>query len=253
MAIAPAMEHGGIELGEMITYQLGWAGKDAGPEAEGKQIRPLLVLLAADAAGGNWQAALPAAAAVELIHNFSLIHDDIEDNSPLRRGRPTIWKLWGEAQAINTGDAMFALANLSLAKLEKTKIAQDKKLAKKILDKVQELENEGYQFEAADASFDLLVKKVMRTYKPAFKLENAQPHWPDPIAPSRFGPNLRAGADPTIRQALCAESLGPSPPRAARRKTRSRPAKFGPWMSNPSKWNGIDTAAEGPLKGRMPR
>ncbi len=58
-----------------------------------------------------------------------------------------------------------------MAKLEKAKIAQDKKLARKILQKVQDLENEGYQFEAADASFDLLVKKIMGTYKPAFELE----------------------------------------------------------------------------------
>jgi 2-isopropylmalate synthase len=58
-----------------------------------------------------------------------------------------------------------------LAQLEKTKIAEDKRLARRILEKVQELENEGYQFEAADASFDLLVKKVMGTYKPAFELE----------------------------------------------------------------------------------
>ena len=57
-----------------------------------------------------------------------------------------------------------------LAKLEKAQIAQDKELAKKILDRVQELESEGYQFEAANASFDLLVKKVMGTYKPAFEL-----------------------------------------------------------------------------------
>jgi 2-isopropylmalate synthase len=58
-----------------------------------------------------------------------------------------------------------------LAKLEETRIAQDKKLARKILERVQHLENEGYQFEAADASFDLLVKKIMGTYKPAFELE----------------------------------------------------------------------------------
>jgi 2-isopropylmalate synthase len=58
-----------------------------------------------------------------------------------------------------------------LAKLDKTKIAEDKKLARRILDRVQDLENKGYQFEAADASFDLLVKKVMGTYKPAFELE----------------------------------------------------------------------------------
>jgi geranylgeranyl diphosphate synthase type I len=55
-----------------------------------------------------------------LIHNFSLIHDDIEDNSPLRRGRPTVWKLWGIPQAINTGDAMFTLAHLALLRLEET-------------------------------------------------------------------------------------------------------------------------------------
>jgi geranylgeranyl diphosphate synthase type I len=107
-------------LQEMITYQLGWTGEGAGPKAEGKQIRPLLVLLAAEAAGADWNIALPAAGAVELIHNFSLIHDDLEDNSDLRRGRPTVWKIWGPAQAINTGDAMFALANLCLMNLENT-------------------------------------------------------------------------------------------------------------------------------------
>jgi geranylgeranyl diphosphate synthase type I len=120
VAIASSANHGTPELQSMIAYQLGWTGENAGPKAEGKQIRPLLVLLATEAAGGDWQAALPAAAAVELIHNFSLIHDDIEDNSSLRRGRPTVWKNWGEAQAINTGDALFALANLSLMKLDKT-------------------------------------------------------------------------------------------------------------------------------------
>ncbi len=119
-AISSSADHGTPELHKMITYQLGWTGENAGPKAEGKQIRPLLVLLGTEAAGGDWQAALPAAAAVELIHNFSLIHDDIEDNSSLRRGRPTVWKNWGEAQAINTGDSVFALANMSLMNLEKT-------------------------------------------------------------------------------------------------------------------------------------
>ena len=110
--------HGCVGLKEMITFQLGWTGENAGSKAEGKQIRPLLVLLAAEAAGGEWRSVLPAAAAVELIHNFSLIHDDIEDRGDTRRGRPSLWKLWGEAQAINTGDAMFALANLSILNLE---------------------------------------------------------------------------------------------------------------------------------------
>jgi geranylgeranyl diphosphate synthase type I len=114
---------GGIGLEEfqsMMTYHMGWEGERAGPEATGKRIRPLLVLLCCASAGGDWRAALPAAAAVELIHNFSLIHDDIEDNSPLRRGRPTVWKKWGVPQAINAGDAMFTLAHLELLRLEET-------------------------------------------------------------------------------------------------------------------------------------
>ena len=119
-AIAPSADHGTPELQVIITYQLGWTGENAGPKAEGKQIRPLLALLACEAAGGDWKNALPAAAAVELIHNFSLIHDDIEDNGEMRRGRPAVWKIWGEAQAINTGDAMIALANSSLLNIENT-------------------------------------------------------------------------------------------------------------------------------------
>src|SRR5215216_4146785 len=74
---------------EMLTYHMCWTGEGAGPEATGKRIRPLMVLLCAAASGTNWQSALPAAAAVELVHNFSLVHDDIQDNSDKRRRRPT--------------------------------------------------------------------------------------------------------------------------------------------------------------------
>ena len=104
----------------MLAYHLGWEGEGAGVEARGKRIRPLLVLLTTAAAGGEWSRALPAAAAVELVHNFSLIHDDIEDNSPTRRGRPTVWQKWGVAQAINAGDAMFTLAHLATLRLQDT-------------------------------------------------------------------------------------------------------------------------------------
>lgn len=102
----------------MLNYHLGFAQADGTrarlSAASGKRIRPMLVLLAAEAACGDPEQALPVAAAVELLHNFSLIHDDIEDRDELRRGRPTLWKLWGQAQAINTGDAMFAMAHLAL-------------------------------------------------------------------------------------------------------------------------------------------
>jgi geranylgeranyl diphosphate synthase type I len=108
----------------MLAYHLGWEGEGAGPEARGKRIRPLLVLLTCSAAGGKWPNALPAAAAVELVHNFSLIHDDIQDNSPLRRGRETVWKRWGIAQAINAGDAMLTTAHLTLLRMENTSSPQ---------------------------------------------------------------------------------------------------------------------------------
>jgi geranylgeranyl diphosphate synthase type I len=111
-------------LYHMLAYHLGWEGEGAGEEARGKRIRPLLLLLTCSAAGGQWGRALPAAAGVELLHNFSLIHDDIEDNSPLRRGRPTVWNIWGISQAINAGDAMFTLAHLVMLRLEETASTQ---------------------------------------------------------------------------------------------------------------------------------
>lgn len=102
---------------EMLTYHLGWSGDGAGPQAQGKRLRPLLLLLTVSACGGDWHQALPLAAAVELLHNFSLVHDDIQDRSPLRRGRATLWAKWGIAQAINAGDALFILAQRALLDL----------------------------------------------------------------------------------------------------------------------------------------
>jgi geranylgeranyl diphosphate synthase, type I len=100
----------------MLRYHMGWEGAGAGKKAQGKRIRPLLVLLSAIATGSNWNDFLPVAASVELIHNFSLIHDDIEDSSELRRGRETAWKKWGIPQAINAGDLLFTIAHTSLIK-----------------------------------------------------------------------------------------------------------------------------------------
>ena len=105
---------------EMMRYHMGWEGEGAGLKAQGKRIRPLLVMLsfgAGHSQAPDWEQVIPAAAAVELVHNFSLIHDDIQDNSPLRRGRATVWKKWGIAQAINAGDAMYTLAYQALMDL----------------------------------------------------------------------------------------------------------------------------------------
>src|SRR5215207_8666996 len=103
---------------EMLTYHMGWTGEGAGPEATGKRIRPLLVLLSSAACGADWQSALPASAAVELVHNFSLVHDDIQDDSAKRRGRTTTWVKWGVPMAINVGDALFVLSNQAIMDLK---------------------------------------------------------------------------------------------------------------------------------------
>jgi geranylgeranyl diphosphate synthase type I len=98
---------------------MGWADAAFNPcQAQtGKRMRPMLCLLVCEACGGDWKQALPAGAAIELMHNFSLIHDDIEDQDETRRGRPTVWALWGKAQGINAGDTLFALAQLAMARL----------------------------------------------------------------------------------------------------------------------------------------
>ncbi|MFZ5820400.1 MAG: polyprenyl synthetase family protein [Chloroflexota bacterium] len=102
---------------QMLTYHMGWSGEGAGPEAAGKRIRPLMTLLVTASCNADWQPALPAAAAVELVHNFSLVHDDIQDHSEKRRGRPTVWAKWGAPMAINAGDALFVLSNQAIVDL----------------------------------------------------------------------------------------------------------------------------------------
>lgn len=105
------------QLYEMLTYHLGWSGENADPKTRGKRIRPLFLLLTCSACDGDWRTALPASAAVELVHNFSLIHDDIQDNSDKRRGRDTVWAKWGIPQAINAGDALFILSSQAILDL----------------------------------------------------------------------------------------------------------------------------------------
>jgi geranylgeranyl diphosphate synthase type I len=99
---------------EMIRYHLGLDGAD-GPR--GKRMRPLLGLLAYASIAGEHTRALPGAAAVELGHNFSLVHDDIEDGDVERRHRATLWALHGVPQAINTGDLVFSLSRMALHRL----------------------------------------------------------------------------------------------------------------------------------------
>jgi geranylgeranyl diphosphate synthase, type I len=116
-------------LAGMLEYHLGWRGPDLAPLERpvpaGKKLRPALVLLVSQAVSGEIsRAARGSAVAVELVHNFSLVHDDIQDHSELRRHRPTVWSLWGMPQGINAGDALFALAQAVVVQDETPLAAQ---------------------------------------------------------------------------------------------------------------------------------
>ncbi len=108
------------DVKRMMKYHFGWESPTRNDKTQGKRIRPLLLLLSCAVCGRDWRDALPGACAVEFIHNFSLIHDDIEDQSKMRRGRKTLWQVVGMPQALNTGDAMFALSQINMLKLGKS-------------------------------------------------------------------------------------------------------------------------------------
>jgi len=96
-------------LYDPITYTL---------EGRGKKLRPILLLLTAESLGGSITSALPAATALEIVHNFTLVHDDIMDNDATRRGRPTVHSRWDNNVALLAGDGLVALAYRTLLKLD---------------------------------------------------------------------------------------------------------------------------------------
>ena len=113
-AVPPLWLH---PVNPVLHYHLGWADRDGAPTplpgAQGKALRPTLCMFACDALGGEPRHAAPAAAALELIHNFSLLHDDIQDEGLERRHQPTVWALWGTPRALVAGNAMQSLGDLA--------------------------------------------------------------------------------------------------------------------------------------------
>ncbi len=107
-------------IDHLLRYHMGWEDAEGVPTPSdgGKALRPVLCLTACELAGGDWHRALPAAAALELVHSFSLVHDDIQDGDVLRRGRETLWSVWGVPAALSGGNAMRVIADRTLAKLE---------------------------------------------------------------------------------------------------------------------------------------
>jgi geranylgeranyl diphosphate synthase, type I len=110
-------------LYEMVRYHLALDGNGGNG---GKRVRPLLGLLAYASIAGDHREALPGAAAVELGHNFSLVHDDIEDGDRERRHRPTLWTVYGVPQAINAGDTLFSLSRIALHRLSELGFSDSK-------------------------------------------------------------------------------------------------------------------------------
>ena len=119
-AIAPALRAAIDRLDAtsraQASYHLGWTDAHGRPSgaAGGKAVRPALALLSAEAAGAPAEVGMPGAVAVELVHNFSLLHDDLMDGDVERRHRRTVWALWGASSAILTGDALLAVAQEAL-------------------------------------------------------------------------------------------------------------------------------------------
>jgi len=120
-----------LPLYRMMEYHMGWMDENGRENADansGKMLRATLCLLAAESVTGDFKKALPVSAAIELIHNYSLVHDDIQDGDELRRHRSTVWKIWGSPQAINAGSALKMLADLSILQLRGNGIPPEKQL-----------------------------------------------------------------------------------------------------------------------------
>ena len=126
-------------------------------EGEGKRLRPVLTLLACDAVGGDVKDALPAAAAIELLHNFTLVHDDIMDHDDMRRGRPTVHKKWDSDVALLAGDGLVTLAYRYLLQTNTTSLAR---IAKIFTDGIIEL----CEGQALDREFESGVQVSMENY-----------------------------------------------------------------------------------------
>ena len=126
---------GSLPLYDMLKYHMGWIDEKGkkGDFGKGKFLRATLCILSYISTSKKKESedclcVMPLASSIELIHNFSLIHDDIQDNDRQRRHRPTLWSIWGKPQAINAGTTMKVLANLAITRLGNYGISCEKQL-----------------------------------------------------------------------------------------------------------------------------
>jgi len=148
-------------LKEILLYTMG-----------GKMVRPIFCLLSCEASGGNWEDIIPVASSVELLHNFSLVHDDIEDGDEVRRGKPSLWKKFGIPHAINAGDALHALSRLSILRMKDERV----KKALPLIDEVSIMMSEGqfddlsYKGDNPDKYIEIARKKTGSLFFLSFEL-----------------------------------------------------------------------------------
>ena len=145
------------ELYEPILYTL---------KLKGKRIRPVLTLMACELFGGNIEDALPQAMAIEMFHNFTLIHDDIMDNAPLRRGKESVFKKWNPSVAILSGDTLFALAYQYVQKA-------DKDILPDVLDIFNKTAIEVCEGQQYDLSYESDNKVTVEQYTDMIRLKTA--------------------------------------------------------------------------------
>ncbi len=165
----PTAEGGVDRFYAMMQYHLGWLDEHLQPTESGggKLVRPMLTLLTNRTLGGTDEQALPLAAGIQLLHDFSLVHDDIEDNSAMRRGRPTIWKLWGQAHGINAGDGMFTLAHRALHRLSDVGVPPQRvlRILREFEETILRLCEGQYLDIAAEGSIDISETSYLRLIK----------------------------------------------------------------------------------------
>ena len=169
-------------LFHMLRYHLGWEDQRGRLSSigSGKAIRPLLCLFMCEAVGGHAERAMPAAVSLELIHNFSLIHDDLQDGDRERRHRPTVWTVWGKAPALMAGDVLCCVADLALGGLAGAgvpagkAVAASRMLTELYLEMIEgqylDLSFEGRTDISQDAYLDMISRKTGALMEAATRL-----------------------------------------------------------------------------------
>jgi geranylgeranyl diphosphate synthase type I len=167
--VARLMPAGDEPLYAAVRHQLGWS--EGGLPQLGKCLRPTLCLIGCEAAGGDPGSALPAAAAIELLHNFSLIHDDIEDGDEMRHHRPTVWAAFGKGRAALAGLALWAIALKGFAGLVERGVPPERALAARRL--VSDACNEMISGQHLDLTYEGRPRVSLREYTEMISLKTA--------------------------------------------------------------------------------